>query len=112
MAVIGVNAYRRDFHEAATAAAKQAQAGRAHPLAGAGSYAFLDRTDGWTAEELCIGYALTEPALSTVQVETRNIEHLEALAGVPDRELPQSVPAQVEMARFAAVPDPQDRRRA
>ncbi|HEX7199621.1 MAG TPA: hypothetical protein VF213_09095, partial [Dongiaceae bacterium] len=38
------------------------------PLAGAGTYAFLGRTHGWSAEQICLAYALTEPALATVQV--------------------------------------------
>ncbi|MGZ6015728.1 MAG: aldo/keto reductase, partial [Phenylobacterium sp.] len=70
MAVIGYNPYPRDFHASQTAAMKQERRGARHPLAEAGSYAFLDRTHGWTAEEICIAYALTEPALSTVLVRT------------------------------------------
>jgi hypothetical protein len=66
-----------------------------------GSYAFLDRTHGWDAEEICIAYALTEPALATVQIEPASIARLEQLAQIPDREMPPGLAAQIEMARFS-----------
>ena len=68
-----------------------------------GPYAFLDRTPGWSADELCLGYALTEPSLATVQTLTRDPDELQALAAVVDQELPTGVPAQIEMARFSAL---------
>jgi aryl-alcohol dehydrogenase-like predicted oxidoreductase len=71
------------------------------PLAGSGSYAFLHKTPDWSAEELCLGYALAQPVLSCIWVEPENVEHLEALASVPERHMPSSVPAQIEMARFS-----------
>jgi aryl-alcohol dehydrogenase-like predicted oxidoreductase len=70
------------------------------PLEGVGTYAFLHRTDGWTPDEICLGYALTEPALATVQVEAAGVEDVERLANVAERELPTGVSAQIEMARF------------
>lgn len=84
---------------------------KAHPLAGIGGYRFLDDTPGWTAEEICMAYVLTEPAITTVRVELDRIDHLERLAEVPDRDLPTGVSAQIEMARFSA-PDPSVARRA
>lgn len=66
-------------------------------------YGFLDQTDGWTAEEVCIAYALTEPGLSSVVVSAHDPEHLAALAAVPERELPSNLPAQIEMARFSVA---------
>jgi aryl-alcohol dehydrogenase-like predicted oxidoreductase len=72
-----------------------------HPLAGAGSYTFLDETPQWTAEEICLGYAMTEPSLCTVQIAADRIERIEKLAAVAERELPPNVPAQIEMARFS-----------
>lgn len=99
MAVMGYRAYPADFHRKVAALAKPAA--KAQPLSGMGSYAFLDRTHGWTAEEICTAYALTEPALATVQVEATSIERLEQLAGVADREMPPGLAAQIEMARFA-----------
>jgi aryl-alcohol dehydrogenase-like predicted oxidoreductase len=80
--------------------------GEAHPLAGAGTYAFLDGTPQWTAEEICLGYALTEPSLCTVQVVADRVERIEQLAAVSERELPSNVPAQIEMARFSPPTKP------
>jgi aryl-alcohol dehydrogenase-like predicted oxidoreductase len=81
--------------------------GGANPLEGAGSYAFLDETPQWNAEELCLGYALTEPSLCTVQVGADRVERIEQLAAVAERELPSNVPAQIEMARFSLTNKPQ-----
>jgi aryl-alcohol dehydrogenase-like predicted oxidoreductase len=75
---------------------------KAPPLAGAGTYAFLRSTRGWSAEQLCLAYALTEPSLATVQVPLTERKHLVQLAGVTDRDLPSAVSAQIEMARFSA----------
>ena len=71
------------------------------PLAGVGTYAFLDQTPGWTSEEICLGYALTDVKLASVQVEVRDADHLARLAAIADRELPAASAAQVEMARFS-----------
>ena len=67
--------------------------------ASVGSYAFLHETRGWQADELCLGYALTEPALAAVQIEAFRPEVIERLARVPDRDLPTGLAAQIEMAR-------------
>jgi aryl-alcohol dehydrogenase-like predicted oxidoreductase len=75
---------------------------RADPLKGAGTYAFLQTTRGWTAEQICLAYALTEPAVATVQMSVTDAKHLATLAQVTDRDLPSSVSAQIEMARFSA----------
>ena len=75
---------------------------KAEPLAGAGTYAFLDTTPGWTSEQICMAYALSDVTVATVMLETTDVEHLGALADVADRELPPAVSAQVEMARFSA----------
>lgn len=72
----------------------------ADPLAGVGTYNFLHETRGWIAEELCLGYALTEPAFATVQIDTLAPAAIERLAGVTERDLPTGVVAQIEMARF------------
>jgi aryl-alcohol dehydrogenase-like predicted oxidoreductase len=99
MAVIGYRAYPADFHQKVAALAKPRT--KTHALAGMGSYAFLDRTHGWDAEEICTAYALTEPALATVSVDPPSIARLEQLAQVADREMPPGLAAQIEMARFA-----------
>lgn len=75
-----------------------------NPLAGAGAYAFLHETSNWTAEELCLAYALMEPNISTVLIRAGEIERLNALASVPDRDLPAGMAALVEMARFGKAP--------
>lgn len=72
----------------------------AAPLAGVGTYAFLHQTTGWSASEICLAYALTEPAFATVQVEAPRADIMERLASVADRDLPAGVAAQIEMARF------------
>ena len=74
------------------------------PLAGAGAYAFLHETNNWTAEELCLAYALMEPSVSTVLIRAHEPERVAALATVPDRDLPPGMAAQVEMARFGRAP--------
>lgn len=74
----------------------------ARVAAGVG-YGFLEHTLDWTAEEICLAYALTEPGLATVAVAPRSVEALEALAKVPEREMPSNLPAQIEMARFTSA---------
>ena len=73
-----------------------------YPLAGLGAYNFLHDTFGWHAEEICLGYALTETAIASVVIEVADLKHLEALAEVTERDLPAAVAAQIEMARFSA----------
>ncbi|MFA7262137.1 MAG: hypothetical protein WC068_03860 [Caulobacter sp.] len=74
---------------------------RADPLAGVGGYGFLESTPGWSAEEICLAYVLTEPAVTTVRFEVDHIDRLARLAEVSDRDLPTGVAAQIEMARFS-----------
>lgn len=76
---------------------------RAEPLAGMGTYAFLQDTSGWTSEEICLAYALTEPAFSAVQVEVWRADAVERLSAVSDKDLPTGVAAQIEMARFGQI---------
>jgi len=79
------------------------------PLAGVGTYAFLAATRGWSAEQLCVAYALTEPAISTVQMPVETRERLTELAAAADRDLPSTVSAQIEMARFSEKDTQADR---
>jgi aryl-alcohol dehydrogenase-like predicted oxidoreductase len=65
-------------------------------------YHFLEDTHGWTGEEICLAYALFEPAVTSVQMHADSLERLTRLAAVPERELPTGVAAQIEMARFSA----------
>jgi aryl-alcohol dehydrogenase-like predicted oxidoreductase len=75
-----------------------------HPLAGVGTYAFLHETRGWTAEELCLAYAFMQPNIATVLLRAHEVERLNTLTSVPDRDLPAGMAAQVEMARFGKEP--------
>ena len=114
MVVLGYDYYPEAIHESEQATRRGAW-GRtaANPLAGMGTYAFLERTAHWSAEEICFAYAMTEPSLCTVQAPADRIDRVEAMAAVCERELPSGVPAQIEMARFAPQPQPaQTARRA
>ena len=68
------------------------------------AYRFLEQTPGWSPRQITLAFALTEPGLASVLVETASPEELEALCWVVERELPAGVAAQIEMARFAAGP--------
>lgn len=81
---------------------------RSDPLADVGGYDFLTSTPGWSAEDICLGYALTEPSLATVRITADTPAEVERLAAVVERDLPNGVCAQIEMARFSA----QERERA
>ena len=76
--------------------------GAADPLADVGGYEFLSKTPGWSGEDICLGYALTEPSLSTVRITADTRADVERLAAVVERDLPNGVCAQIEMARFSA----------
>ncbi len=73
------------------------------PLAHAGTFAFLHRTNNWTAEAICLAYALTDPSVSSVMIEASDIERLNTLSQVPDRDMPPGLGAQIEMARVAGA---------
>jgi aryl-alcohol dehydrogenase-like predicted oxidoreductase len=65
------------------------------------AYHFLEDTHGWTGEEICLAFALFEPAVTSVQMEADSVERIARLAAVPERDLPTGVAAQIEMARFS-----------
>jgi aryl-alcohol dehydrogenase-like predicted oxidoreductase len=67
----------------------------------ADAYAFLHHIRGWTAEGLCLGYALTEPALASFLTAPVRPDQITALAPLTEREMPNGVPAQIEMARVS-----------
>ena len=73
------------------------------PLAHAGTFAFLHRTNNWTAEAICLAYALTDPSVSSVMIEASDVERLNTLSQVPDRDMPPGLAAQIEMARVAGA---------
>lgn len=97
---------------------KQAKGGwfkRPDPLGTVGSHSFLQSTPGWTPEQICLAHALTEPAITTVQMPVKDLDHLVSLAETPERNLPAQITAQIEMAHFAGErPERRsaDRRRA
>lgn len=76
---------------------------KAGPLADVGTFAFLHHTNNWSAEAICLAYALTDPSVSSVLVEASDAERLNTLAGVPDRDMPPGLAAQIEMARVAGA---------
>jgi aryl-alcohol dehydrogenase-like predicted oxidoreductase len=82
---------------------------KAKPLAGMGTYAFLGATRGWSAEQLCLAYTLTEPAVATVLMPLETRKRLTELAGAAERDLPSTVSAQIEMARFSEKATEADR---
>jgi aryl-alcohol dehydrogenase-like predicted oxidoreductase len=71
-------------------------------LADTDIYEFLRRTPSWSAEEIALAYALTEPSIATVRVQTTDVATLNGLAKAVERELPAGAAAQIEMARFSA----------
>lgn len=72
-------------------------------LANAGSFAFLHQTPNWNAESICLAFILTDPAMASVMVDAINPERMEALAVVPERDLPPGLSAQIEMARVGSA---------
>ena len=74
---------------------------RNDPLRGVGTFAFLHRTPYWTAEEICLAYVLTDPSISSVMIHSEDLERINTLASVPERDLPPGLAAQIEMARVA-----------
>lgn len=72
-------------------------------LAHAGSFAFLHQTRNWSAEAICLGYALNDPAVCSVMIQASDVERLNTLSMVPDRDMPSGLSAQIEMARVASA---------
>ncbi len=110
MAVIGYGYYPDAVRAKPTAAAEAAgflsrllgkPGGAAKTARPRDGYAFLDSVHGWTAEEVCLVYALTEPGLASVIVAPKTVAELEMLAAATDKDMPSQLPAQIEMARFS-----------
>lgn len=76
---------------------------KSDPLRGAGTFAFLHRTANWTAEEICLAYVLTDPSISSAMIHAEDVERLNLLAAIPDRDMPPGLAAQIEMARVAGA---------
>lgn len=103
-AVVGEDFWPQALREGGQSAAPKPSLWRrrSDPLADIGGYEFLHATPSWSAEEICLGYALTEPSLSTVRITVDRPADVERLAAVVERDLPNGVCAQIEMARFSA----------
>ena len=71
------------------------------PEAKTDPYDFLYRTPKWSAEAICLTYALTDPSIASVIVRAHDIERLKELAEAPERDMPPGLAAQIEMARVA-----------
>lgn len=102
MAVIGYNFCPPELRQAAPAAheVKRGLWGKKVIQKGpADAYDFLNATPGWTREEICLAFALTEPSLATIEIAPDNLETLIAFASVTDREMPAGLSATIEMAR-------------
>jgi aryl-alcohol dehydrogenase-like predicted oxidoreductase len=85
---------------------------RTDPLADVGGYDFLHNTSGWSPQQICLAYALTEPSLATVQITAGSPAEVEAQAAIAERDLPTGCAAQIEMARFSAQEAEKAKRRA
>ncbi|CAN5197306.1 hypothetical protein BH10PSE2_BH10PSE2_21620 [soil metagenome] len=70
-----------------------------NPLAGAGTFAFLHQTPNWDAEAICLAHVMNDPGVASVLIDARDLERLNALASIPDRDMPPGLSAQIEMAR-------------
>ena len=66
------------------------------------AFGFMYRTQGWTAEAICLGYVLSDPSVSSVIVRADDPERLAILTAVPERDMPPGLAAQIEMARVVA----------
>ena len=73
------------------------------PLAGAGTFAFLHQTPHWDAESICLAHVMNDPAVASVLIQARDVPRLEALAAIPDRDMPPGLSAQIEMARVGTA---------
>jgi aryl-alcohol dehydrogenase-like predicted oxidoreductase len=104
MAIIGYDFFPEQFHRAQDVApVRRTLWGKPkviHSLSNAGTYAFLHDTPDWTAEEICLAFALTEPGLATVQIPTEDVGRLADLAAVTERDMPAGAASRIEMARF------------
>ena len=65
------------------------------------SFDFLHTTPGWSAAELCLSLALTDPAVSSALISVKDTDDLTRLAQTVERHLPSRLAAQIEIARVS-----------
>lgn len=64
---------------------------------------FLENIPGWEAEDICLAHALLDTSLAGVLVHASSIDRLERLSSACERDMPVSMPAQLEMARVGKI---------
>jgi len=64
-------------------------------------YDFLYKIANWEPEDLCLAYSLNQSRINCFFVEVSDHERLIRLCKVPERHLPPSLSAQIEMSRFS-----------
>jgi aryl-alcohol dehydrogenase-like predicted oxidoreductase len=66
-----------------------------------GPYSFLNHIRNWSAEQICLSYALNEPSLCAARIRAGDLETVEGLVEAAERELPNGLCAQIELARVS-----------
>ena len=69
-------------------------------ISGPDKYSFLTNENGWTAEEICLGFTLSQAQIVNVGVVARSPDHLDGLARVVGRTLPRALHAHIELGTF------------
>ena len=70
-------------------------------LLGPDKFSFLTNEIGWTAEEICLGFTLSQLQIISTGVAARSPDHLDGLARVVGRTLPRALHAHIELGTFA-----------
>lgn len=69
--------------------------------ASGGPYDFLNHVRNWSPEQICLAYALNEPAISAVRIGALDVQTIKGLVEAVERELPNGLAAQIELARMS-----------
>lgn len=64
---------------------------------------FLENIPGWEAEDICLAHALLDTGLTSILIHATSIDRLERLSAACERDMPVSMPAQLEMARVGKI---------
>ena len=103
LSVFAQNYYPARLIEGRSGESIRTQLSSVHTSGGAGGpdkYSFLTNEIGWTAEEICLGFTLSQAQIVSVGVVARSPDHLDGLAGVVGRTLPRALHAHVELGTF------------